>query len=304
MFSVVNGLTEPLIASISRALAERDVEHRNLMVGVPCLNLNLSDGRDVFVKVSRPGDSTSRSVHEIASARWALDHDVNAVVPLVSEPIILFDANGHERAVTAWRHIQPAPQPGLEWRVGGIMSAICEIAAISPPPSAKLFNLDLYANRIHNRLREHHGAVPDLLCRTAVETTEPIRERLATRDLVWTHSDLHLNNATWLLNDKMIVLDWESTSIAPVEMDIARIIASIWVDTPGYIPWEKQRLTAKTYDWVNERLDVDWSLVADLMTFRIASHASHLIVSDRDPRLLADMVAFLRDTPTFAAAAR
>lgn len=95
-------LDSTFLVRVSDALHEHDVDHGDLIAGAPHLNLNASDGKHVFVKITRAGDPHLRLSTEVQAAKWAREHGISCPEALLEAPIEVCDDDGHVRAVTAW----------------------------------------------------------------------------------------------------------------------------------------------------------------------------------------------------------
>lgn len=290
----VPGPLDPiLIDRISVALTDLGIAHGTLVEGPPHLNANLSDHRRVFVKVSRAGEERDRAATEILAATWAHGHGIACAQPLLAAPLEVLDAEDQPRSVTVLDYQPLCVAPSLLDRSRDVADLLLRIAATPPPPGLGAYPHAFYLDRVRRRLTGRPGPEAARVLTVAETAGATVTRLLPTRPVRWSHSDLHLANLGWCVNGTALVLDWESSSLAPVEVDLAQTLRTIDTLGAGFAPDYRLDAARTIVGRVSEHHDIDWDLVAALARFRAASHASHLLVHGHEPDLLGRTLAFL-----------
>jgi hypothetical protein len=289
-----------LVDQVAEVLREHHIGHGVLTEGPPHLNLNVTDHQAVFVKITRPGDPHERAHNECRSARWARVHGIRVGEPLLDEPALITGPDGTTQAVTVWRWAAPCTGPSLENRCLDVLGTVARLNTVPAPAWADPFPIPMYHRRVHTRLAGRADPVADLVRERIYDTYAAITTAQARTPRAWTtrwaHADLHLRNVIWGVHGQPVILDWESAALAPVEVDLAQILRSIWVYAPTYSAPERLRVASRVVAEADALMGVDWALVRHLMVFRAASSASHLLTHGHDPAVLAADLALLGST--------
>lgn len=272
-----------LLSRITESLDDHGIEHGTLVEGSPHLNANLSDGKHVFVKVTRPGEGAARAATEVTASVWARQHGIAAPEALIAEPLRLIDAGGGERIVTVFTYVNTCLGPALIDRATDAVEQMRLIASVPAPPTATLFDIDYYMARIQRRLAGRRDTVSAALLIEAETSYERAVRAMAGRPVRWSHSDLHLLNLGWSVNGRATVFDWESSSVAPIEVDVSQLLRSVEINTPEAARDYRAQIAQRVTDLSHTLFDIDWDLVNALIRFRSASAASHLIVHGDHP---------------------
>lgn len=289
-----------LVDQVTEVLGEHQIRHGVLMEGPPHLNFNVTDHQTVFVKITRPGDPHERASNEIRSARWAGMHGIRVSEPLLDAPALITAADGTAQAVTVWRWAAPCTGPSLENRCLDVLGTLTRLNTVPAPAWATPLPVSMYHRRVHTRLTGRTDPFANLVRDRIYATYAAITTAQARNPHAWTrrwaHADLHLRNVIWGVHGHPITLDWESAALAPVEVDLAQVLRSIWAYTPGYDTNERLRVARRVVAEADTLMGVDWALVRHLMVFRAASNASHLLTHGHDPTVLAADLMLLGST--------
>lgn len=286
-------LSATVLAQISARLVEHNVEHGALVEGRPFLNLNASDGDRVFVKVTRTGEHSRAQAAELVGSAWARRHGIAAPESLTDRVLDLVE--GGKRHATVWRHLSLVPAPDLLRQSTAMVDFVARVAAVPAPGSARVLNPDDVLDRIVGRLVGRKDDTTRQIRVRAMESWMRIEDPMAGAPQTWIHGDPHARNVGWLADGSPILLDWESQARGPVEWDVAQVLRSVLAFAVDLNEAGRRRAAAQVVALVDARLDVDWALVAEVIRFRSASSASHLLVHGHDPHVLARDLALIED---------
>lgn len=279
-----------LVKAIERTLDDHGISHGALREGAHQFNLNVSDESKVFVKVTRASSVTSeRAWTEVAASRHAETTGLSVYKPLV-DPVAVLDSSGGTRFVTVFEWIDLCSGPGLLDRARETFRLLTQVSVRDPFSGAERLNLDIYNDRMQARLGNRTDRTSQMLLDVGETECEKARSLVPARPHVWSHGDLHLLNVGWGVNGSPVLLNWESSCLAPVEVDLAQLVRSILTDTPNYSPDERRRVVDMIAESADEALDVDWGLVEVIVRLRAASTASRLVTEDPEhPQLAANI---------------
>lgn len=298
-----------LLTHVHSVLSSAGITHGALTPGPAALNLTLSDGANVFVKVSRPGawDTPTRRrglENEVSNSRWAMQAGFGTPEPLLPRLSLVRDLRGRRRAVSVWRHhaLEPISEP-TAFAHHTVQTAL---ALADHPPRWRRgpFTAPTEAlGRILGLLSGFTTATARVLADIAVAECAHISAALRERPQVRAHLDLHPGNLAYRAGTtSLVVLDWADLNAAPIEWDLAQACHSV-LTHPAILGTAQQRhraqadlVTAAVAGFAERGYAVDLDLLAACARFRSASAAAFQLASGADPAWLAGNCWFL-DVP-------
>ena len=281
-------MTTPLSAEVVRAvesvLAEEGVRHGPLREGPAWLNRNLSDGQNVFVKVSEPvqGESIpepagSRAAAEIRGALWAAEHGVRTVSPLVSDVrTVEVDQDG-PRDVTVWGFHQEVSPPSMVDQILGLMNSIDAVSEVPSRDGCSVFDVRFFEARVMSRLDGCVDDAANMIREKTAATAAEVAERTSDEPYQWIHGDLHVRNLMWTVSGLPAIVDWESNTVGPLSWELAQVTGSVLNHFPRHCTRDKQRFLGRVENTIAEKFPhVNIDTVQACTDMRTLSWLSHV----------------------------
>lgn len=288
------------LSAVTALLAAEKIRHQTLHVGPTNMNHSITDHKRVFIKVARPNRNTANLAHEVAASTWAQRHGIRTTTPLLTAPVEFNDTHGHHRTATVWEWVEFCTAPALIDRVRDAINVALVIHDTPAPADTHDLTPTYWHRTLHERLAPLGNAPQAQLLRNLAATCAArIEDRWNARPVGWIHGDLHLGNLGWGLDGNVLTYDWESTKVGPIEVDVAQILRSIFVNPQDYSHTERVRVALSGADIVNQHHDIDWRLVKHLIHARAVSSMSLLILTgnqqdfNANQALLADPLDWL-----------
>lgn len=274
-------LAPSFLESLSSNLLAHGIEHGELKEGQAAgMNHSVTDGGQVFLKVSKVGEVSQRPFNELSACQWLETQAFLAPRPLISRPLKVQDEAGEARLFTVWSYVETVKAPSFEEQLLACVELSKAIIGMPVQASNESYDLPRVAEKTVERVR----SLPR--CEVLSRMLKPAESTMGflsqhSNPLYWLHGDLHVRNVMWT-NDGPMLGDWEYHGPGPVEWDMVQVFRSIYMFSE--MSRCRSTLTESFSRSVNAYFPTfDWDIFLAGLQLRNSSSSWNLYLTGCDP---------------------